>query len=154
MGFGLKQICMITAVGTGVIAGVAIASRNDYSTEKMWNKTKKNVVKMTKRATKIINSKKNEVIEVEKSDSETLMAASLARVIDVVLEDSEIIVANENTNASNTTEDSTESHKIITLPSINQVKLFLYFIFYILYFIFIFLSFNIFFYFILFNLIY
>jgi len=121
MGFGLKQICMITAVGTGVIAGVAIASRNDYSTEKMWNKTKKNVVQMTKRATKIINSKKNEVIEVEKSDSETLMAASLARVIDVVLEDSEIIVANENTNASNTTEDSTESHKIITLPSINQI---------------------------------
>jgi len=117
MGFGLKQICLISAVGTGVIAGVAIASRNDYSAEKMWSKTKKNAVQMSKKATNAINPKKNKNIEIEKSVNEALTAASLARVIDVTLEDSEIIVANGSTNDN---QDSTE-FKTITLPAINQI---------------------------------
>jgi len=120
MGFGLKHICIISAVGTGVIAGVAIASRNDYSAEKMWNKTKKNAVQMTKRATKVINPKKNETVEIKKSSNETLTKDLLSRVINVDLEDSEIIVAS-NEKAENTTEESVEQYKTITLPAINQV---------------------------------
>jgi len=118
MGFGLKHICIISAVSTGVIAGVAIASRNDYSAEKMWNKTKKNAAQMTKKATNIINPKKNNNSEVEKSINESLMAA---KIVDVTLEDSEIIVANGNVNTENITEESAEKYETITLPSINQI---------------------------------
>jgi len=123
MGFGLKHICIISAVSTGVIAGVAIASRNDYSAEKMWNKTKKNAAQMTKKATNIINPKKNNNSEVEKSINESLMAA---KIVDVTLEDSEIIVANGNVNTENITEESAEKYETITLPSINQVIYLLY----------------------------
>jgi len=118
MGFGFKQICIISAIGTGVIAGVAIASRNDYSAEKMWNKTKKNAAHMTKKATYAINPRKNKNREIEKSISDAITAASLAKVIDVTLEDSEIIVANDK---SNVTEENTE-FETITLPAINQVN--------------------------------
>lgn len=117
MGFGFKQICIISAIGTGVIAGVAIASRNDYSAEKMWNKTKKNAAHMTKKATYAINPRKNKNREIEKSISDAITAASLAKVIDVTLEDSEIIVANDK---SNVTEENTE-FETITLPAINQI---------------------------------
>eukprot|EP00833_Pecoramyces_ruminatium_P009691 jgi/Orpsp1_1/1183723/evm.model.c7180000086453.1 len=117
MGFGLKHICIISAVGTGVIAGVAIASRNDYSAEKMWNRTKKNAIQLTKRATIAINPRKNKNNEIEKSVNEALTAASLARIINVDLEDSEIIVANIS---SENAEESVE-YKTITLPAINQI---------------------------------
>jgi len=118
MGFGFKQFCIITAVGTGVVAGVAIASRNDYSAEKMWSKTKKNAVKMSKKATKAINPKKNKNSEIEKSVNDAITAASLARVINVTLEDSEIIVANINTEETG----ETTEFKTITLPAINQIS--------------------------------
>jgi len=118
MGFGLKHICIISAVSTGVIAGVAIASRNDYSAEKMWNKTKKNAAQMTKKATNIINPKKNKSSEIDKSINESLMEA---KIIDVTLEDSEIIVANGDVNTENITEESSEKYETITLPSINQI---------------------------------
>jgi len=113
MGLGFKHICILSAVGTGVIAGVAIASRNDYSAEKMWNKTKRNTINMTKKATNVINPKKNKNNEIEKSEALTISV--LAKEIDVTLEDSEIIVAN------NTEISTEESPKIITLPSINQI---------------------------------
>jgi len=117
MGFGFKQICIISAVGTGIIAGVAIASRNDYSAEKMWSKTKKNAAHMSRRATNAFNLRRNKNKEIEKSISDAMTAASLAKVIDVTLEDSEIIVASDK---SNTTGENTE-FEIITLPAINQV---------------------------------
>jgi len=113
MGLGFKHICILSAIGTGVIAGVAIASRNDYSAEKMWNKTKRNTIHMTKKATNAVNPRKNKNLEIEKSANEALTV--LAKEIDVTLEDSEIIVAN-NVEAS-----SEETPKIISLPSINQI---------------------------------
>jgi len=118
MGFGFKQFCIITAVGTGVVAGVAIASRNDYSAEKMWSKTKKNAVNMSKKATNAINSKKNKNSEIEKSINDAITLASLAKVINVTLEDSEIIVANGSTDEIN----ETTEFKTIVLPAINQIS--------------------------------
>jgi len=133
MGFGFKQICIITAVGTGVVAGVAIASRNDYSAEKMWGKTKKNAVQMSKKATNAINPKKNKNSDIEKSVNDAITAASLARAINVTLEDSEIIVAN---GSANEIEETTE-FKTITLPAINQVTLYFINLFYNCYIIYI-----------------
>jgi len=118
MGFGLKHICIISAIGTSVIAGVAIASRNDYSAEKMWNRTKNGTVRITKRVAKAINPRRSKNSEIEQSINDALTAASLSKVIDVTLEDSEIIVAN---NFSNANDDSIEHFETVTLPAINQV---------------------------------
>ncbi|ORX46599.1 hypothetical protein BCR36DRAFT_405561 [Piromyces finnis] len=118
MGFGFKQICIITAVGTSVVAGVAIASRNDYNAEKMWSKTKKSTVQMSKKAAKAIHLKKNKASDSEKIINDIETTASLTRVINVSLEDSEIIVANGSTEEI---EEATE-FKTITLPAINQIS--------------------------------